>query len=93
MTKAIVKSFEASSFVPPSLQINGRGKHGKLIAEIADERSLRCAIAGICPSVRLGDVRYENLNTGFLPETLQTYAAIHTEFHTPRTEPDLMTLT
>ena len=90
MTKAIVRSFEASSFVLPSLQINGRGK---LIAEIADERSLRCAIAGICPSVRLGDVRYENLNTGFLPETLQTYAAIHTEFHIPRTEPDLMTLT
>ena len=54
MTKTIVRSFEASSFVPPSLQINGRGKHGKLIVEIADERSLRCAIAGICPSVRLG---------------------------------------
>ena len=54
MTKTIVRRFEASSYVPPSLQINGRRKHGKLIAEIADERSLRCAIAGICPSVRLG---------------------------------------
>ena len=50
----MTKTREASSFVPPSLQINGRGKHGKLIVEIADERSLRCAIAGICPSVRLG---------------------------------------
>ena len=72
MLKTVVRSFEASSFVPPSL-------YGKLMVEIAEERSLRCALAAICPSVRLGSVRYENLNIGFLSETLWTYAAIHTD--------------